>query len=132
MAKKCSETALQAFTRQYTDTLLWTCLDHLGHPLDQTYEITDIAPTSVEAIQLECAAFWAEHSELFTTENYTGSGCPYEQAGHDFCLTRNGHGAGFADGDWAEPAATTLTEACHQWKETWLAIYSGFLIVETC
>lgn len=32
-------------------------------------------------------------------------------AGHDFWLTRCGHGAGFWDGDWPEPAATALTEA---------------------
>jgi hypothetical protein len=34
----------------------------------------------------------------------------YEEAGHDFWLTRNGHGAGFWDGDWSEPAATRLTQ----------------------
>lgn len=28
--------------------------------------------------------------------------------GHDIWLTRNGHGAGFWDGDWPEPDATTL------------------------
>lgn len=32
-------------------------------------------------------------------------------AGHDFWLTRVGHGAGFWDGDWPEPAATLLDTA---------------------
>jgi hypothetical protein len=32
-------------------------------------------------------------------------------AGHDFWLTRCGHGAGFWDGDWPEPQATILDEA---------------------
>ncbi len=31
-------------------------------------------------------------------------------AGHDFWLTRNGHGAGFWDGDWSEPAGSKLDE----------------------
>ena len=31
--------------------------------------------------------------------------------GHDLWLTRNGHGAGFWDGDWAEPYASIMTDA---------------------
>lgn len=33
------------------------------------------------------------------------------RAGHDFWLTRNGHGAGFGDGDWPEEAGEKLSEA---------------------
>lgn len=33
------------------------------------------------------------------------------QAGRDFWLTRNRHGAGFNDGSWPEPYASALTEA---------------------
>ncbi len=40
-----------------------------------------------------------------------------EQAGHDFWLNRNGHGAGFWDGDWPEPAATTLDAASKAFGE---------------
>jgi hypothetical protein len=36
-----------------------------------------------------------------------------EPAGHDFWLTRCGHGSGFWDGDWKEPAASKLTDAAH-------------------
>ena len=32
----------------------------------------------------------------------TGEHSKAAQAGHDFWLTRNGHGAGFWDGDWSE------------------------------
>ncbi len=35
------------------------------------------------------------------------------RAGHDFWLTRNGHGAGYWDGDYPEPAATRLTDSAH-------------------
>jgi hypothetical protein len=44
-------------------------------------------------------------------------------AGHDFWLTRNGHGAGFWDGDWPEPLATVLTDAAHAFGE--LSPYVG-------
>lgn len=34
------------------------------------------------------------------------------QAGHDFHLTRNGHGAGFWDGDWPDGIGKYLTRQC--------------------
>jgi hypothetical protein len=39
------------------------------------------------------------------------------RAGHDFWLTRCGHGAGFWDGDWPEPYATMLTDAAKAFGE---------------
>lgn len=36
-----------------------------------------------------------------------------EQAGHDFHLTRNHHGAGFWDGDWADDVGKRLTDVAH-------------------
>jgi hypothetical protein len=41
----------------------------------------------------DCERFLTKHPELTDSE----------QAGHDFWLTRNGHGAGFDDGDWPWP-----------------------------
>ena len=43
-------------------------------------------------------------------------------AGHDFWLTRCGHGAGFWDGDRPEPAATVLTKASKAYGEVDLYI----------
>jgi hypothetical protein len=37
--------------------------------------------------------------------------------GHDFWLTRNGHGAGFWDGDWPKEAGDRLTKACEEFGE---------------
>lgn len=42
----------------------------------------------------DCVAFFREYHTLFTGRE--------ESAGTDFHLTRNGHGAGFWDGDWQE------------------------------
>ena len=41
----------------------------------------------------------------------------WDHAAHDFILTRNGHGAGFWDGDWSKPIATKLTELCKKFGE---------------
>lgn len=35
----------------------------------------------------------------------------FEQAGHDFFLTRNSHGAGFWDGEWPDDVGQRLTAA---------------------
>ena len=46
------------------------------------------------------------------------SGDPDGSAGHDFLLTRNGHGAGFWDGDWSDVngAADKLTMAAQSFE----------------
>lgn len=45
----------------------------------------------------ECEAFLAEVDEAFPENDFDAG-----QMGHDFLLTRNGHGAGFWDGDWGD------------------------------
>lgn len=47
----------------------------------------------------------------------------WNQVAHDFIMTRNGHGCGFWDGDWAEPWATILTDLSHEFGE--IAVYVG-------
>lgn len=72
-------------------------------PMDKNYSAADIAPETMARIIADCAKFQAENSHSIAWA--------LDRAGHDFWLTRNGHGAGFWDGDWAEPFATTLTDA---------------------
>ena len=50
------------------------------------------------------------------------------QLAHDFALTRNHHGAGFWDGDWAEPWGKILTDLAHQWPETELYLSDNCLV----
>ena len=66
-----------------------------------------------------CAQFQKVNAELIIDENrvYSSEYTAAELAGHDFWLTRNGHGAGFWDGDWQEPAAAALTAAAHAFGE---------------
>lgn len=102
----------QAFVNAYISAALWASDDDEGGCLWETYSPDDIAPETLAQIEKDCAdfiaVFWAD---LFRTGVYCGAGRYHavEMAGHDFWLTRNGHGAGFWDGDWQEPYAEQMT-----------------------
>jgi hypothetical protein len=61
-----------------------------GEPLDALYTVDDIAPETMAQFREDCAAFYETCADDLT-DMEAG------QAGHDFWLTRNGHGAGFWD-----------------------------------
>lgn len=93
---------LDAFTRQYIATALWSSNDESdesgGSPLDENYTEDDLAPETLARIKADCADFQQRLDEFGSLETDYDA----EHAGHDFWLTRNGHGAGFWDGDWGE------------------------------
>ncbi len=116
-------TKLDAFTLAYIEAALWSSTCDDDTPMDSRYSIDDLAPETLDRIIADCAAFQAANSDSFV---YLGSVGRYPvdaHAGHDFWLTRNGHGAGFWDGDWSEPSATQLTDAAHKCGEVYL--YAG-------
>lgn len=83
-----------AFVRGYVECALWSSSDQTddqgGEPLDANYSPDDIATESLMRMTLDCDAFMTEcAADLADIEA--------GQAGHDFWLTRNGHGAGFWD-----------------------------------
>lgn len=86
------------FTRQYLVTALWSSTDESredgGDPLDRNYGIEDIDPATIAAAQADCDRFRVEAGDLLDEHSDPTMGA------HDFWLTRNGHGAGFWDGDW--------------------------------
>ena len=92
--------ALDAFTRAYIECALWSSMDNSneqgGGPLDLNYDITDIAPETLACMAADCADFQASNAEHLA--DY-----PDENAGHDFWLTRNGHGCGFWENDFSTP-----------------------------
>lgn len=76
-----------------------------------------LSPEAHERIADDCARFQALAADLIP------HGCrrnneysDYQQAGHDFWLTRNGHGCGFWDGDWPE-VGDKLTAIAKQFPE---------------
>ena len=108
------------FRNAYISALLWAEHDESGEPLDANYSEEDLAPEALEQIEADCAAFFNANATLLNDTNclrYGPDFGPVVRAGHDFWLTRNGHGAGFWDGDWAEPVGEALTVAAKSFGE---------------
>ena len=105
-------TNFHLFVRSYIETMLWSSTDEDGTPLDRDYGAEDLSGEALKATLQECRQFWSLTSHIY--EHLIDEGdAPmdvYRQAGHDFWLTRNGHGAGFWDGDWPKPWDQVLTE----------------------
>jgi hypothetical protein len=91
-------TTLDAFTQGYIACMLWSTTDqsdeHGGEPLDLNYNTDDLAPEALEAIVKDCASF-QETQAKDLSEYYHHFNA--SSAGHNFWLTRVGHGAGFWD-----------------------------------
>lgn len=99
---------LDEFTHQYLVTILWATDasgEQGGDPLDQKYTLEDFAPEALEKAKADCVKFQEENLDDLSKIDDLGT------AGHDFWLTRNGHGAGFWDGDYPEEMGKRLTEA---------------------
>lgn len=81
-------------------------------PMDKNYSAADLAPETVDKMRKDCERFQNENADVLARAEY---GHPrhndLEMAGHDFWLTRNGHGAGFWDGDLPEDVGNALTTA---------------------
>jgi hypothetical protein len=93
-------------TKHYAIAALWSSTDDDGEPLDAGYSIDDISATTYGQMSEDVLQFIKANEELLKA-----SGQSDEQIGHDFWLTRNGHGAGFWDRGLGE-VGDKLTAAC--------------------
>jgi hypothetical protein len=80
---------LSEFELAYITTAMWTLTDDDGSSMDYL-GLHDIHADTITAARADCADFLAAAGSLL-------DGASLTQAGHDFWLTRNGHGAGFWD-----------------------------------
>ena len=76
------------FLDAYIAVALWSSTNDSGTPFDETYTTGDLSGELLDQMIEDCAAFIAKAD--LSDERFT-------QAGHDFWLTRNGHGSGFWD-----------------------------------
>src|SRR5438552_587310 len=106
---------LDTFTLAYITCALWSSLDDEGNPLDSHYDIEDIMPETLARMVQDCESFQSKHMADIELD--------LSQAGHDFWLTRNCHGAGFWDGDWPKDVGERLTNASHTYGE--IDLYVG-------
>ena len=79
--------------KSYIECALWCSRDEDDNHLNEYYGPEDLAPEARRSMESDCNDFLALIAETKTDRsNWTD-----EQLGHDFWLTRNGHGAGFHD-----------------------------------
>jgi len=99
-----------SFTDAYLTCLAWSSTDDAMSDRHAELTLEELEPDSRAALVADCVAFYADQAELWA------DGWTDEQAGHDFALTRNGHGAGFwdryYDGGPNDAAGDQLTDAC--------------------
>lgn len=102
--------APEKFVQAYIECALWSSVGDDNCPLDDDYGPEDIAPGTLDEMRADCAVFYQEVRATLDELTIDDS-----QAGHDFWLTRNGHGAGYWDRGYPEPQSTALTDAAHAW-----------------
>jgi len=103
-----SDKVEQIFFNAYIECALWSSIDEkTGEPMDKNYSINDFDRDDLKYLHDEAIQFFNENIDLINEapENYN-----YENAGHDYWLTKNGHGAGFWDGDLTKVLGDKLTE----------------------
>ena len=119
--------APEDFVAAYEEAAMWSSTDNSredgGDPLDNgTYELSE---KTRAVMRKDCDTFFDANGMLLalaTCKRGTGQYSKNAQAGHDFWLTRNGHGAGFWDGDWSKPHGEALTAACKKFREFYLYV----------
>lgn len=94
-------TSLALALHSYLECALWSSVDEEGEPMDDNYGVDDCSKEFINASRDDVDNFY----------DYCEQVCPkaleayknmfgvewHNQFGHDFWLTRNGHGAGFWD-----------------------------------
>lgn len=79
-----------------------------GSPMDSNYGPEDIAPETLAKMAEDCRQFQADNEADLSKARST------DYNGHDFWLTRNGHGVGFWDRDLGD-VGERLTDASEAW-----------------
>jgi len=101
---------MDTFTSQYIETALWSSNDDNGVPLDSNFTVDKISPETLQTMIEDCREFQEKNHEMIQDD--------LSLAGHDFWLTRNGHGVGFWEkGDWPDHVGKELTKSSKDFGE---------------
>ena len=120
---------LDDFTRAYIECALWCGVypDAPDAEPSDEYYLEDLTPETLTTMREDCADF--QHSHRQKLVDYYNMGRSPDDAGHDFWLTRNGHGAGFWGRGLGE-LGDMLTDACKPYGERTLFAVDGKVIQE--
>ena len=84
----------QNFKNAFVKCLLWSsATGNHEEPFNSWADETDLASEAMKEIETDCRGFYDHEYKHWSKDNAWTD----ERAGFDFCLTRNGHGAGFWD-----------------------------------
>lgn len=115
------------FLDAYFGAAFWTSNDESrddgGDPMGENYDLDDFDDATLREMVDEAVTWRAHVDDILEDLEDADYSYTEEQLGYDFWLTRNGHGAGFWDGDWPEPWAAKLTKAAEKAGE--VHIYVG-------
>ena len=102
------------------------CSDREAHhepPADANYSFDAISDELRRKSTDDCQKFYQENAVDLASVGQIEGWPAMEMAGHDFWLTRNGHGVGFLDRyDWPEGVAERLDEAARRYGEVYLYV----------
>jgi hypothetical protein len=117
---------LDTFTIAYIQCALWSTTDEStpegGYPLDDNYDAEDLTNKALDNIIADCDAFQEDNAEDLSG---LADGC----CGHDFWLSRNGHGAGFWDRGYGE-LGNRLHKAAKVYGECNIYVHRGKLHIQ--
>lgn len=122
--------ALDKFTLAYLTAAMWTADDEAPGGMDYRDTgragdlIAKIYPPNLEDAVKDCAEFQSANAALLAQAGNE------EQNGHDFWLTRNGHGAGFWDRGYADEIGDGLTAAAKKFGEKNASIETDAVYIE--
>jgi len=152
MSTKVNGVVLSDITARYLETILWaeTVLmpvpddelvdgrmdvdkDHPlhgiveGFPLDEYFGLDDFSDESLERAESDCAEFFdrIDDADLLERANRFADD---EHIAYDFWLTRQGHGAGFWDGDYKDDTdnvGDALSEVAAEFGECYVVVGEG-------
>ena len=138
LRRDVEESIFNDFVRGYVDAAIWSSMDEStpsgGEPLDKNYDSGDITRACMAKMRADCRKFFrANRADLrlyaASIRYDRNKGTPYDYAGHDFWLTRNGHGTGFWDrdgvGDSDAGLGDRLSEAARDFGECSLYVSRG-------
>lgn len=98
--------ALETFFLAYVGAALWASTDDsTNEPIDTNFTCDQIEPKTFKKMESDCLEFFVENGIARLSHKQQ------RQAGVDFWLTRNCHGAGFWDAEWPRPRGARLTES---------------------
>lgn len=104
------------FETAYLEAMFWTESGEDDQELTEDHCFMSLAPETVIRVKADCDKFQELAGDLLDSAGDDS------QNGHDFWLTRNGHGVGFWDRGYSDSVGDKLTEYAHAMGEVWIGV----------